>query len=749
MARKHNFLLGQGERLVTNVQVPKAGGDKNPPYDLRTAKTRIAERLARFGTQITQLPDSACPRGEAVAVVTLHPRFLSKSDYPSELFSAVGLRAIGSRSRTITPEKWGIEKHGENAVTEEIFVAGAKSAFERWTTSVKRWTEDTKGATSLSHIEDLTAFEAKTKLRGIPEGKRVLLEVVLHNSRRDSIVLDFIKYAKAYDAEPLIARRRDVQGLTFLPVRVDPKRAEDIARFSFVRVARGMPTLRPFRPGILREAQGFKVTLPKGAPVDGGARAVIFDGGIPAPTRTALDSWVTLVEPAGLGPSVPTFEQHGLGVTTAFLFGPLVSGEAPAAPLCSVDHVRVLDDKTGTSNDPDYFDVLDRIVSHLDKNPALYSYVNLSLGPSLAVDDDEVTLWTAALDKRFAHGNCVATVAAGNDGELDEATGLNRIQPPADGVNVLSVGAADKQDDGWQRASYSCIGPGRSPGIVKPDGLAFGGSLEEPFGVLTPRLRGGHIHGTSFAAPFALRSAASIGAQLGNRLGPLAIRALLIHRARTEEHHELKHVGWGKFESDPLQLITCDDDETLVVFQGDLPVGEHLRAPIPITNVTLQGDVFLSASLVISPEVDPEHPATYTRSGLEVAFRPHSGRYTKPKEGGKQAKHAKTRSFFSPANLYGKSESVLREDGHKWEPCLHHEEKLRSTSLSEPCFDIYYHHRESGTKVADPQPIPYAFVVSLKAPKVKDLYNRVVRAYANRLVPLRPQTQISVRTYKG
>jgi hypothetical protein len=281
---------------------------------------------------------------------------------------------------------------------------------------------------------------------------------------------------------------------------------------------------------------------------------------------------------------------------------------------------------------------------------------------------------------------------------------------------------------------------------VKPDGLAFGGSPQEPFGVLTPQLRGGQLHGTSFAAPFALRSAASIGAQLGTRLGPLAIRALLIHRAHTEDHHELKHVGWGRFEADPLQLVTCDDDETLVVFQGELPVGEHLRAPVPISNVKLEGEVLLAASLVIAPEVDPEHPGTYTRSGLEVAFRPHSAKFTKPKEGAKPAKHAKTRSFFSPANLYGQSETVVREDGHKWEPCLHHEERLRSSSLADPCFDIYYHHRESGMKVVDPQPIPYAFVVSLKAPKVKDLYNRVVRAYAQQLVPLRPQTRIQVRT---
>ncbi len=744
MAREHNFLLGQGERLAAKVPIKKPGGDKKEPYDFSTAKQRIGERLTRAEAVIAKLPDDACPRGEAVAVVTLHPRFLSRSDYPSELFSAVGLRAVGSRSRTVKPEQWGVDKHDDEAVTEDIFVAGAKSAFQRWAASMKRWTTNTRGASDLSHIEDLNALEAKSKLRAIPEGKGILLEMVLHNSGTDDIVLAFIRYAQSRGAEPLIARRRDVQGLTFLPVRVDPEHAEDIARFSFVRVARGMPTLRPFRPVMLRGSPGFAVTLPSDGPVDGKTRAAIFDGGLPGSARAALKPWVTLVEPAGLGPAVPAFEEHGLGVTTAFLFGPLEASHAPSAPMCAVDHVRVLDDKTGSSRDPDYFDVLDRIVGHLDKNLGLYSLVNVSLGPALAVDDDEVTLWTAALDKRFAHGRCVATVAAGNEGERDAATGLNRIQPPADGVNVLSVGAADRAGAIWQRATYSCVGPGRCPGVVKPDGLAFGGSTHESFGVLTPQLRGGPMEGTSFAAPFALRSAAAVVAQLGSRLAPLAIRALLIHRAQREEGHSWKDVGFGRFEADSLHLITCNDDETLVVFQGNLPVGEHLRAPVPIRAVRLTGEVTLSATLVIAPDVDPEHPGVYTRSGLDVAFRPHSGKYTRARDG-KRPKHAKTRPFFSGTLLYGDAETGLREDGHKWEPCLRNEMQFPAEALSEPCFDIKYNHRENGMKATAPQPIPYAFVVGLKAPEVPDLYDRVMRAYANILVPIQPKTRIPVR----
>jgi hypothetical protein len=160
-------------------------------------------------------------------------------------------------------------------------------------------------------------------------------------------------------------------------------------------------------------------------------------------------------------------------------------------------------------------------------------------------------------------------------------------------------------------------------------------------------------------------------------------------------------------------------------------------------DVALSGMVSVTASLVIAPEVDPEYPGAYTRSGLETAFRPHADKYTEY-EDGDTSTHPKTRSFFSPANLYGSEEAAMREANYKWEPCLRHSEKLRASSLKEPCFDIYYHHRQSGRAAELPQPIPYALIVSLKSPKTVDLYNGTVRAYANVLVPLRPQIRITV-----
>jgi hypothetical protein len=743
VAREKNFLLGEAQRVVESVSVPGGGGDKNEPYDFPTARRRVSEKLLKATSSISALPPEACPNDEAVVAVTLHPRYLSKSDFPSDLFAEVGLRSVGSRSRTVVPENWGVEKHPVSATTEEIFAAAPRSKLREWAKSLERWTTKSRGAVDLGHIEDIQVVDANSKLRSIPSGSQILLEVVLHNAGGKGIERAFLNYASGLDAKPVVGKIREVRGLTFIPVWIQPERVGILAQFSFLRVARGMPSLRPFQPGLLRSSLGYSVKLPDKECLNSSTRALIFDGGLPVSALSILGRWVNQIDGAEIGEPHQAYQEHGLAVTSAFLFGPLEHGEELGAPVCNVDHVRVLDDSTGSA-DLDYYDVLLRITRYLDENQGIYSLVNISLGPSMAIDDDEITLWTAELDRRFANGRFVATVAAGNDGELDSDLGLNRIQPPADGVNILSVGACDSLGPGWSRASYSCVGPGRRPGIMKPDGLAFGGSVDNPFFVLDRNLRAAPVKGTSFAAPFALRSAAAIQTQMGDRLSPLAIRSLLIHQASNKQEVDWRQEGWGKFEDNPLRLITSEDNEAMVVFQGELPVGMHLRVPVPLVGVELEGKIKIYASLVIAPEVDPEYANNYTRSGLEVAFRPDSRKFNFDKNG-RRSTHPKTKSFFSAKSLNAGGEQLLREEGHKWEPCLRSARSFKSDSLFEPAFDIYYHHRQGGAKAINPEPIQFAFVLRITAKKVKDLYNRVVRAYANVLVPVRPQVQIQLR----
>lgn len=734
MSRENNFLLGYGYRLTKPVTIRSGGGIKNPPYDFGTARHRVKDMLEETNKMFSELPAQACPREQVVAKLTLHPRYISRSDFPKRLLDSVGLRSIGSRPQIVKPERWGIEKHAEMALTEELFVAGSRKAFQNWSKSIDRWTDKDSGNRQIVQIEKLEPYSASDKLRSVPgRSTESMFEVVLHNAGVPDYMLGaFAQYARNMGANPIMERKRHVRGLTFIPVRTLPRDAGHLAQFSFVRVARGMPVVRPI-PNILR-VTSTPFRLPdKDVIAPGDVRVSIFDGGLP--NTPDIRRWIDYHEPRGIGTANSNFCDHGLAVTGVLLFGSL-DGILPQ-PLCKIRHVRVLDNNTGS--DLEYIDVLDRIIAHINDG---YEFINISVGPDISITDDEITAWTAEIDSRLAGGRIFAAVAAGNDGERDKTAGLDRIQPPSDGVNVVCVGASDSQDNSWSRAAYSCRGPGRSPGLVKPDGVSFGGSQRQPFKILG---RNGTIcdaEGTSLASPYALRSAVLVRTQLGNQISALAIRALMVHRANRYDN-ECNEVGWGRFEVDPNLLITCDDREALVIYEEELPIGQELRVLVPMPKEPLRGLVKITATLVIAPDVDPAFPGAYTRSGLEVFFRPHSGRH-RLYEDGTVSKNPVTAPFFSDTNLYGASESSLREEACKWETCRKHSRTFQAVSLHEPYFDIRYHQRREGHPTEDDRPITYAFVISLECKKIPDLYNRVVRSYAKILVPLRPRLRIPV-----
>ena len=739
MASRNNFLLGFGERLQRAVNVPSRGGPKEPPYTLEYARQRLQTPILEMNEYFDTLPGGATPNDEAVCYITLHPRYVAKSEYPDALLNRLNLRVIGSKSLRITPEEWGVKNHPEEEITESLFVAGKKLSFKQWQASLT--SQDMSSDDEIIRFERVGAYSASMKLRGLAESsaERKLLEVVLHNAGDQGVIDAFNDYAEGLGAEVLRPYRRDIKSLTFVPVRISEDKAERLAEFSFLRVLRPMPQLRPLAPKFLRGAPAVPPELPNGNAIDSNVKAVIFDGGLPDNAPKALGRWLRYIEPHGIGKPVPFYQEHGLAVSSAFLFGDIKAGKPLPTPFCMVDHVRVLDEQSGTGGDLMCLDALRRIHDHLEKNPG-YEFVNLSLGPSLPIDDDEVTEWTAFLDDQFASGRAVVTVAVGNDGEET----LNRLQPPSDGVNVLSVGAATSEAKEWQKASWSCIGPGRSPGYVKPDGLAFGGTETNRFNVLDSTLNISGTYGTSFAAPYVLRACASLKVQTGTDLSPMAIRALMIHKANPEKQARVE-VGWGRFEVNPTELLICDDDETMIVFQDKLPVGEHLRLPVPMPDTTLEGMVQLKATLLISPEVDPDRPGAYTRSGLQVSFRPHSQNFV-TNEDGSVSTHPVTETFFSAKHLYPPDQAAILDNHFKWEPCLVRTIKKYPHTLHEPAFDIYYHHREGGGKASFPEPIPYAFIITLKAPKMTSLYDQVLSKFANILVPLKPRIDILIKT---
>ena len=101
MAEQRNYFLGYGERLTVPVDIASGGGPKQAPYSFEEARSRIVPMWARVTNELDALPEQACPRGQAVASVILHPEYYAKSYFPAGFLRSGGLRAIGSRPRKI------------------------------------------------------------------------------------------------------------------------------------------------------------------------------------------------------------------------------------------------------------------------------------------------------------------------------------------------------------------------------------------------------------------------------------------------------------------------------------------------------------------------------------------------------------------------------------------------------------------------------------------------------------------------
>lgn len=748
MADKPKYLLGKGELLAKEIAPPRKPQKKVDPYSYAEVRERLTPRLTLVSKRVAELPPEACPDDQSVAAVVLHPAYLAKSFFPERLFATMGLESLGSKPINVKPSKGAKTKevHGKKieieSPTVEIFVSGRRKFFQRWAEVTEESDPRFNGIDVLKEemirIEDVRVLTAKERLKPLVSATDFpLMEVVLH-SGADFVLRGFRDYLKTLDIDVDLDRRIEAQNLCFVPVRVPRELHSKMAAFSFLRVAREMPSLRDLQPislpKIIRSAP-FEFEPPeKAAPLDPQLRVAVFDGGV---SKLALHPWVKSGSILGLKAAVPEFEQHGVAVTSALLFGSLKKGQQAPQPYCYVDHYRVLDEDTLDDPQTDLYPVLERIRSVLEQSP--YEFVNLSLGPTLPVEDDDVHAWTAVLDELFSKGNTLATVAAGNSGQRDKASGLSRVQVPSDAVNVLAVGASDSEEDTWKRASYSSIGPGRSPGLVKPDVMAFGGSGKKPFWVVDSDSPGqtAATQGTSFSAPSVLRAGVALRAVLGPAVTPVSIKGLLIHHSNAGAHH-VHEVGWGHIPNDLENILVCNEGTTHVLYQGTLNPKKYLRAPVPLPKTPLAGKVTLKATFCFACETDPSDPFSYTRAGLDITFRPNDSVFNFDKVTKQFSKEPKTRAFFSRKAFA--TEIELRHGAQWWEPVLKAEHTFYGDKLLNPFFDIHYNPREGGGSSRNPQPIPYVLVLTIKAPKEPKIYDQILERYPTILKPLQPVT---------
>lgn len=746
MAKKINYLLGKAERLTEQIKYVSKGGQKEFPYTFAESKKRLIPMLVEAVGKMNELPPQACPNDYAVAMITLNPEFIAKSYFPTDLLRSVGLESIGSRSKQVLPSKKSKNRIPELTVTTELFVCGTRDSFNRWVKEFPSWKEGNNALNQIVEIEEINFPEANSKIKGeLSKEEKTVFEIVLHmdESIAETVhLVNFKNYLLEFGIDVSFERRFYAGGLCFLQVAAPASLAENISQFTLVRTIRKMPELRLLKP-ITRsvEKKPIKISLPDVMPLDPSIRTAIFDGGIP--DNHPISKWVDSYEFEGMADATDDLLFHGVGVTSAFLFGHIEPSKELPQPFSHVDHYRVLEDVPGS--DPfELFEVLDRITNVLNSND--YDFINMSLGPRLPIDDNDIHAWTAVLDNYLSSGKALMTVAVGNDGEGDASLGFNRVQVPSDCVNALSIGACDNYESGWNRAVYSSVGPGRSPGLIKPDLVDFGGCTERPFNILDQKtgLCLSQVAGTSFSAPSVLRLAAGVKAHFGTALNSLAIRTLLVHCSETSDH-SLIETGWGRVARNIEDIVVCDDSIVRVIFQGKISASKFMRSPIPLPLNSLKGKVKIKATLCYATDVDPHHPDNYTRSGLEVVFRPHTDKRAKPALGKPVSLHAKSQSFFSNTKKSFQTEDELRRDAFKWENCVHSSNNFLGSSLKDPVFDIHYNARMEGRNNKSNVELNYALVITVEAPKVPDLYDQVVRRYATKLEQFKPVIEIPLQ----
>lgn len=737
MSGQRNFLLGHGERLVTPVSLARGGRPPQAPYTAEEARTRLQPQFDSAVRSFAQLPSAACPEDRTVGVLTIHPQFIAKTYHPGDFLASAGLAYIGSRGTRVTPEKWTRKGEPVPMATTELFVAGRRDKFSEL--HQRMTVEGAFGENSALRI--MEAFRApgtEEKQRGVNDTSVTspVFEVALHwpTVGREEILRSFSRYARLCGARAELERSIPVSGIIFMPVTANDEELDELSKFSFLRVLRPMPTLRTLHP-IERSviAPGFtSPPLPEKSAMDPSIRMAIFDGGLPL--NSPMGAWAEGLDADNVGTAVDKYVDHGHMVTSAALFGSLKPGQSIPQPYSEVDHYRVLD---ADSDDPYLlYDTLERIKSVLEEDT--YDFVNLSLGPSLPIEDDEVHPWTAVLDEYLSRGNTLLTIAAGNNGNQDRESGNARIQIPSDCVNALTVGAADSDRLYWERAEYSAIGPGRSPGLVKPDILAFGGATYNPF-FFVPRFAGGDVLsacGTSFAAPAVLRMAAGIRAHFGAHMKPLALKALLVHCAQRDEA-PMEEAGWGRIPDEIEDFVVCEPNSVRVLYQGDIEPGQAIRMPIPLPEDIGDGTITIDATYVINSPTDSRTPNTYTGSAIEPFFRPHAERMSN-----EDSVHAATKPFFQTGDYTPESE--LRQGAHKWETVKHKSKTYRASSLFRPAFDVRHLSRIDQLTGGKSEKVEYALVVTITSSKDSDIYNKVIRAFGGRLEVLQPQIEVPI-----
>lgn len=110
----------------------------------------------RWLRQQLELDDTECLSAWLWCLsIVLNPSYIARSFFPANLFRAAGLKSIGSRKATISPQGWKRKGESSECSTTEIFVAGKRQSFRSLSNWMLQVDPNSDEALDLRRIENI------------------------------------------------------------------------------------------------------------------------------------------------------------------------------------------------------------------------------------------------------------------------------------------------------------------------------------------------------------------------------------------------------------------------------------------------------------------------------------------------------------------------------------------------------------------------------------------------------------------
>jgi subtilisin family serine protease len=285
-----------------------------------------------------------------------------------------------------------------------------------------------------------------------------------------------------------------------------------------------------------------------------------------------------------------------------------------------------------SKNDKSFFELIKNLRKIIADNYRKIKIWNISFVIGRKDSIFSISKFARILDELSYQYNILFVVSSGNFGESETS---NSLGGGSDGMNVLSVGAVQRNKDNVIKSEYSSIG--RSNFLVKPDVATYGGEYDlngDEF-ISYDGTRKIPVKGTSYSAPLITRLAAFLLRE-GYTLNRIKCRIINMAERMT---NKFKAASFGYINHKP-------DDMKCFYLSGQLSNNAPKILKVNLPNVN-------KMSIAISFYANPANDSLVEYCYNSIDFKVYRN------------KHNKT---ITPKNFYEECESLKAkgEDYHKF-----------------------------------------------------------------------------------